>query len=485
MSCPTEEDWQHSLHADAALGAEALVHLDACFACRQIIAALVASDDAPSVDVATSGGGDGCARIGPYELEALAGQGAMGVVYRANDPSLRRSVALKLLRSLSPEADARLVAEAQAMARLSHPNVVTVYEIGCFEDRRYLAMEWISGVTLAEWLHDRPRARSEVLEMFCQAGRGLAAAHRVGVVHRDFKPDNVLIGEDGRARVGDFGLARSGPHSGAVGGDADQSVAGTPAYMAPEQLDGAPGDPRSDQFGFCVALWEALCRERPFPGEDLAAIRRAIEHGAERPTTARLSPRLVRILRRGLDPNPARRFATMDELVARLEHERRRSAWRGRVVVGVALAASIAMGATGAWRLPACRTWRGATRSSFAACLLEGPPRVTPPSDANMRPISLITETLVRSRYWRLRAEQELYRRPASREDTGRRYRLPVLEHGPYEAFIDTILVLCVARDGKLDPNQPRPRFLVERRLLADSTAGERTRLLGPFEASR
>ncbi len=221
-------------------------------------------------------------QIGPYVVVAYAGAGGMGEVYRAKDPRLDRDVAIKMLRSDDAggeRARARLAREAQAMAKLSHPNVVAVHEVGTYDDMTYLVMDFIAGKTLRGWLR-HGRTRQEILDVFVQAARGLAAAHRVRLVHRDFKPDNVLVDEEGRARVTDFGIAGiiDDADEPPVAGVAEaQSVftqgsilRGTPAYMAPEQVAGR-ADARVDQFAFCVALYEAVCGARPSP----AAARRS------------------------------------------------------------------------------------------------------------------------------------------------------------------------------------------------------------------
>ncbi|MEX1369491.1 MAG: serine/threonine-protein kinase, partial [Nannocystaceae bacterium] len=225
------------------------------------------------------------------------GQGAMGVVYAAHDPKLDRKVALKLVDTSGfgsegvRNAQDRLEREARAAADLAHPNVVTIYDTGRMGDQVFLAMELVDGHTLRKWLSARSRGWREVVSLFLQIGQGLAAAHDKGIVHRDFKPDNVLVGHDGRPRVVDFGLARPisptlrstaslggttedgtdgppAPGSGSAPATAsrDTSVAGTPAYMAPEQYEGRNIGAHSDQFGFCVALYEALLGERPFRG---------------------------------------------------------------------------------------------------------------------------------------------------------------------------------------------------------------------------
>jgi serine/threonine protein kinase len=243
----------------------------------------VAHGAPPAPATSALGRGD---RLGRYVIIDLLGSGGMGVVYTAYDPDLDRRVALKLLRpdrgpSWGETGRLRLLREAQAIARLSHPNVIAVYDAGSFGDQVFVAMEFIEGGTLRQWLEERPPWR-EVLDRFLLAGRGLAAAHAAGLVHRDFKPDNVLLSRDGRVRVMDFGLARPiGEPSrmeewrapAGSGGNLASPLTqwgealGTPGYMAPEQLRGEASDARSDQFSFCVSLYEALYGERPFLGD--------------------------------------------------------------------------------------------------------------------------------------------------------------------------------------------------------------------------
>ncbi len=307
--------------------------------------------------------------VGRYTVFDVIGTGGVGVVYAAHDPDLDRNVALKLLRPGSrttprfEQRRARLVREAQALARLSHPNVVPVYDVGVFEDRVFVAMEFVEGSTMRRWLRERPRIAVEVLDKFLQAGRGLAAAHAAGIVHRDFKPDNLLVGHDGRVRVLDFGLATptidasssgrmavadsltrssSGDHRLALRDDPitnDGQVMGTPAYMAPEQGRGEPPNARADQYSFCVSLWEAISGERPTPREGKSEpipIRR-------RACAVDVPSHVLRALERGLDPSPAARFATMDDLLAALEQAR----WGARrwalIGVGFGLATALAI----------------------------------------------------------------------------------------------------------------------------------------------
>ena len=287
--------------------------------------------------------------VGRYLILERLGEGGMGVVYAAHDPELDRRVALKLLRPdrAAKEAALRLQREAQAIARLSHPNVVAVYDSGTFGDQVFVAMELVEGRTVRQWLTAERRSWREIVTVFVAAGRGLAAAHAAGLAHRDFKPDNVLLGQDGRVRVVDFGLAR--PVGEPAGGSpADVSpvsssgilssqltelgaAMGTPSYMAPEQLRGEAADARSDQFSFCVALYEALYGERPFPGRTpmesaAAALRGEVR---EEPSGLRVPARLRAVLLRGLSLDPERRFPSMAELLDQLERDpaARRRQW--------------------------------------------------------------------------------------------------------------------------------------------------------------
>ena len=304
-------------------------------------------------------------RLGRFMLLRLLGQGGMGVVYTAWDELLDRRVAIKLVRTEhgGGVAQARMLHEAKGLARLSHPNVVQIYEVSASAGRLFIAMEYIPGETLRVWTADRRAAgadRRELLDMYLQAGRGLAAAHAQGLVHRDFKPDNVLVGVDGRARVVDFGLVTSGEVE-APGGDDGEvrgrpideritvggMVLGTPAYMSPEQHAGRAADARSDQFSFCVALYEALCGVRPFAGETLGELMGAVSAGAPRslPAEHALPEWLGALLRRGLAARPEDRFASMDALLDRLaddpERARRRRRRAAALVVGVAALAAM------------------------------------------------------------------------------------------------------------------------------------------------
>ncbi len=311
------------------------------------------------------------AHVGPYRVVGQLGAGGVGVVYEAVDAELGRPVAVKVLRDASAANVARFRREARAMSRVNHPNVATVYEVGEADGRGYIAMELVRGQTLRQWLDQDP-GWSDILAIVHQAGAGLVAAHAVGLVHRDFKPDNILVGDDGRVRVVDFGLAKHHAELTAEFTFDRQALAreladggitrtgalmGTPAYMAPEQFTGQ-GDARSDQFALCVVLYEALYGRLPFEGETAEDLFHATTAGRLRPwpreTTVPMALRAV--LRRGLSADAERRFESMAALLDALTHAvtqdearpRRRSrtkgtrSWRWRIVgaaTGLLLAA--------------------------------------------------------------------------------------------------------------------------------------------------
>jgi len=363
--------------------------------------------------------------VGRYVVLERIGAGGMGVVYAAYDPDLDRRIALKVMRGRgrkpgsASEGRARLLREAQAMAKVDHENVIAVHDVGTVEGRVFIAMEFIDGQTVGEWVRTEDPTAAAIVDAFAAAGRGLSAAHACGLIHRDFKPDNILRGYDGRVRVVDFGLARreaasrprpvevtdpgdevatlplpdqgsntpsrpslhpvSGggdtvelsdpgawhpesdgddtpqlPPSSAGRGDALASdltrtgaLVGTPAYMAPEQHMGAPASARSDQFSFCVALYEALYGHRPFAGETHAELVLNLTDGRIRPTppNAKVAPGMRRVLLRGLSVDPGQRFPSMDALLAALRRDPRRrrtiaaAAGAGALVLGLAVSA--------------------------------------------------------------------------------------------------------------------------------------------------
>ncbi len=306
--------------------------------------------------------------VGRYVVIDRLGAGGMGVVYRAIDPQLERMVALKLLRFGEHDdvasQHARLLREAQALARVRHPNVVTVHDVGVEDGRVHVAMELIEGQTLGQWLRAEPRAWARVLEVFVQAGRGLAAAHEERLVHRDFKPDNVMLTDRGRVVVMDFGLARGndpspdsepdrieGPENLLLSTEITRvgTLVGTPAYMSPEQLAGRSADLRSDQFAFCVALFEGLYGERPYQADGVMALVLAITNGqmTEPPASVRVPGWLDRIVRRGLRSEPADRWPSMDALLDALtdppSRRRRRRLLQGGAVLGVGVTLALAV----------------------------------------------------------------------------------------------------------------------------------------------
>lgn len=302
---------------------------------------------------------------GRFRVERKIGQGGMGEVYLASDVALERRVALKVQLSTELADGDRLAREAKAMAALSHPNVVPVHEVGRHRDRLFIAMEFVDGPNAREWSEAATRSWRDVLEVFGQAGAGIAAAHDAGLVHRDIKPDNILLGVDGRVRVVDFGLARPAGGVGVVrmpSGSVrvtaaatrptskDASVTlrgtlvGTPPYMSPERYAGAELDARSDQFSFCVSLFECVFGIRPFGGEHPREILQRIHAGAIEPVAGRGVPRRIRTaILVGLRPEPSRRHVSMQALTEQLRPARREPRWAlGIGVVTVAAAIPLA-----------------------------------------------------------------------------------------------------------------------------------------------
>ena len=310
--------------------------------------------------------------LGRYVVLDPLGAGGMGEVYSAIDPELDRTIALKLVRASGAsgsEAQTRLLREAQAMAKLAHPNVVSIYDVGVVDGRVFLAMELVTGSTLTQWLKTQPRTWQAIITLFAEAGQGLAAAHRAGMVHRDFKPDNLLIGLDGRARVSDFGLARSAPTgvtepsaleapalAAALGSAAPNLlgspmtqaalVLGTPGYMAPEQFDGATASAHSDQFSFCVSLYKALYGQPPFLNENLPSLVRAVRAGAVQPppSGSKVPSFVHRVVLKGLSVDPAARFVSIDELLVALADDPARARMRWALAGAAALFAVLLVG---------------------------------------------------------------------------------------------------------------------------------------------
>ena len=316
-----------------------LAHADTCTACRQLLS-----------EMARGRGGADHARGGPlargtllgrYVLIDVLGAGSMGVVYRAFDEDLDRSVALKVLRGANGGPDDRLLLlrEARAMARVAHPHVIRVFDVGTSRDVAFFAMELFEGVSLSQW-RKRAHTAEEILSLFDRIGGGLAAAHDAGIVHRDFKPDNVLVAADGDVKITDFGLALDLARAPASGG------AGTPAYMAPEQVDGRRVDSRADQFAFAAVLWELLYDAPPFAGSTVQTRRDAIDRGATNapPRAAGVPLRVHRAMLRSLDADPAARFPSMRHLLAKLRTRRMsRARWAMATIAASVLLAAIAV----------------------------------------------------------------------------------------------------------------------------------------------
>ncbi len=309
------------------------------------------------------------ARIGRFVILGRLGSGGMGVVYSAYDPRLDRKVALKLLRDSSRVGEVerqRLIREAHALARISHPNVVTVHEVGELDEQVFVVMEFVVGRTLGEWVRGNVRSVSEVLDVYRQAGTGLVAAHAAGLVHRDFKPQNALIGDDGRVRVVDFGLACGDPEDSGSQHEERESaesatehwspaamadrfeaaltrsdaILGTPAYMSPEQYMGRAVGPASDQFSFCIALHEALTGEHPFArGTPIALATRIVEGDIRSPRRTRVPSWLLAVLRRGMSVDPRERHRSMAALLESLARDPART--RRRWAVGAATLAAV------------------------------------------------------------------------------------------------------------------------------------------------
>ena len=358
---------------------------------------------------------DSVVRIGRFLVLRMLGSGAMGVVYAAYDEILDRRLAVKVIRSDirgREQARQRTLREAQGLARLSHPNVVQIYEVGEIANQVFIAMEFLQGDTLTNWLKVRKRDWQEILATFVQAGRGLAAAHAADLVHRDFKPDNVIVTTDGRVCVVDFGLVR-----GHRGGNEDLEASGTSsslsdinitepgtllgtlAYMSPEQHNRLPVDARSDLFGFCVALWEALYGSRPFAGRTGAEVLANLLRGPPvQPPASSVPARVHAALVRGLALVPDLRHPSLDVLLDQLSRDRPRSRSLLTLTAGVLVGASLGLGYWSAGAA-ACgvddlsREWNPARREALTATLRGSPlPHTHETSDRVARAIDRYAE---------------------------------------------------------------------------------------------
>ncbi len=325
VACPSDKTFTRLLEgtlSDAELQA-LQAHGDGCAACGRTLSELART--------MTPGRGDWLGER--YQLLEPLGIGGMGVVYTAFDTKLQRKVAVKRLRELAAAASAdrrraRFLREAQLLASLSHPNVLTVHDVGGVDPELYVVMELVDGWPMSRWISEadpRPDWR-RILDLYLQVGRGLSAAHQLGVVHRDVKPENILVARSGRVLIGDFGLAgladasETSAESSAVPTGLTQTgaVLGTPAYMAPEQHDGKAADALSDQFSFCVSLYESLHGRRPFPGQTAMEIAAAVRSGRVIVGGDGVPRAVDRAVARGLSADPARRHPTMDALLGAL-----------------------------------------------------------------------------------------------------------------------------------------------------------------------
>ncbi len=343
-------------------------------------------------------------RIGRYVVLERIGRGTSGIVYSAYDPELHRRVAVKVLRPQNqrlPGATELLLREARAIARLSHPNVVAVHDVGTTEAEHaplgcgvFVVMELVDGSTLDEWLKRESRPWRTVLDTLIPIGKALLAAHRRGLVHRDVKPGNVLLGADGRPRLADFGLVSlcaASPEASVGLGPTDPfhgSAVGTPATMAPEQHLGQPADARTDQYGYCATLHMALHRRLPFAAQGLDALLAAKRTQRPIGSATGVPAWLDDVIARGLAPDPAQRFADMGQLVAALEHgrsRRRRRARAGLAAIAIASIGTLALQSSEPSAAERCRldgeqamahAWDDETRASVRAGMLAtGAPR--------------------------------------------------------------------------------------------------------------
>ena len=355
-------------------------HIASCSVCQSNALAETFADTASTQDGASvnrrSQPSIAGAHIGRYELECQVGAGGMGTVYLAHDPDLQRAVVIKLIRPdlIAPNdatgAHARLLREAQAMAQLSHRHVAQVYDVGTHDGQVFIAIEYLDGGDLSEWLALTPRPWQLIVDRFYEAGLGLAAAHAAGLVHRDFKPSNIFLDDDGCAKVGDFGVARP-PAQDAQTSEHSQppttnvldvlltetgAIVGTPAFMPPEQIAGGYVDHRSDQFSFCVAMFRSLYGRAPYPGSNLLELAEAMEHGAIRPPTQphAVPDYVYDALCRGLSPAPEDRFPSMTELLTALRPPQRHTSGKrwlfflvGAIVIGAIVAVGLAKRGTG------------------------------------------------------------------------------------------------------------------------------------------
>ena len=323
-------------------------HVDQCSDCRELLAMLARSDDTPGTEESASG-----PRVGRFILRKVLGEGAMGIVYLAYDPQLKRHVAVKLLRPDAEDesADDRLIIEAQTAAQLSHPNAVVVYDAGNHAGQPYVAMEYVEGMNAAQWLRRGGVSWQDAVAMMLDAGEGLAAAHRAGLVHRDFKPANVLLGEDGQVKVTDFGLAQFNELAEMTIAAHEEALnitrsdlrlnetglfVGTPAYTSPEQFVGQAATAASDQYAFSVTLYLAVYGRRPFRGKTPFELYRKVidSEPPPPPSDSRIPVSLWAVISQGLAKDPQARFESMDAMLAALRNAIGTESTSTRIVSG-------------------------------------------------------------------------------------------------------------------------------------------------------
>jgi anti-sigma factor RsiW len=354
--------------------------IDQCATCRRQVSELMRLRSTADASGTPTGGGPAPERIGRYQVRGVLGQGGMGVVVRAWDPELEREVAIKLVRGASADGALRLAREARAMAKVRHPAVLAVHDVGVAAGEVFVVMELIDGETLADWFARRPPWR-EALDRCRAAGVGLAAAHAAGLVHRDFKPHNVLCARDGRVLVADFGLARGAPGAETPSAlTAAGAIVGTPAYMAPEQHLGEAVGPAADQFALAATIYEGLYGARLFAGTTLAALLSELMAGKVRPppATSDVPPAVRAAVERGLAREPADRWPSVQALLDALDAPDVPA--RRLPLIPIAAAAVIAIAAVAGWA--ALRGGGGATSGAVPAIAHDAGPAPAAATDA-------------------------------------------------------------------------------------------------------
>ncbi len=444
--------------------------IDQCAVCRrQVSEVMRVRSTMASGDPATSPGRPP-EQIGRYEVRATLGQGGMGVVLRAWDPQLERDVAVKLVRGSSADGALRLVREARAMAKLRHPHVITVHDAGILAGEVFVVMELVDGEDLAAWYGKKP-SWQDALERCKQAGAGLAAAHAAGLVHRDFKPQNVLCGRDGRVLVADFGLARGQPgvSDAASALTGTGVVVGTPAYMAPEQHLGEAVGPAADQFALAATIYEGLYGARPFGGNTLAALISEVVSGKARPppATSDVPRTIAAVVMRGLAREPRDRWpsvqAMLDALAAapsmKVAGKRQIPLGGAIAAIGAGVAATVAVtlaitGGSGA-KKPAAATAAPPDAARAPAAAPAGPAKLSPDELAHWDILGHLSELTARARAWAPDAELAILNATDGRDDG-------TLDLGVADATVQYIF-FSPARTANSDLGSCYHQFSVER----------------------